>query len=195
MPAALIAPTRTPVERPMTLRWTREQFHRFGDEGMFEGRRAMLIDGEILEEGPMDAPHATGITKTLAVLYPLFSNDPHVRVQLPFDIGSDNDPHPDLAVVPGQHEDYEVDHPTKAVLIIEIADSSVRFDTGKKAELYAGADIPEYWVVDVLNRKVFAFRNPVDGDYTELREYAPGESLAPLAAAASPIAVARMLPR
>ena len=67
--------------------------------------------------------------------------------------------------------------------------------TGTKADLYAVAKIPEYWVLDVINRKLIAFRNPVDGEFTDRSEYEPNESISPLAAAASTIEVSRMLPR
>ena len=57
--ATIAFPSSRPATAgPRPLRWTCAEFHRFGDMGVFEGRRAMLIDGVILEEGPMNPPHA-----------------------------------------------------------------------------------------------------------------------------------------
>ncbi len=94
----------------------------------------------------------------------------------------------------GETEDFAERHPTTAVLIVEVSDTTLRFDMGSKASLYAEAGIEEYWVLDVVNRQLVAFRNPIDGDYAERREYEPGASLAPLSAPEAMIAVAELLP-
>ncbi|QJW97441.1 Uma2 family endonuclease [Frigoriglobus tundricola] len=76
------------------------------------------------------------------------------------DIGTDNDPGPDLAVVPGGMRDYATATPTRAILIVEIAHTTLAIDTTTKAELYATAGVPEYWVLDLEHRQLIVFRDP-----------------------------------
>jgi Uma2 family endonuclease len=104
----------------------------------------------------------------------------------------DTDPVPDLAVVPGRPRDYTA-HPTTADLVIEVADSSLAFDTNEKRLLYAKAGIREYWVVDVNGRRLHVYRDPKAGDYTSQRTFGPSESVSPLAAPSATVRVADLL--
>lgn len=125
---------------PQPVLWTCEEFHRLGDLGVFEGRHAMLIDGVILEEGPMNPPHAQTIGMLQTALPLAFGAGWWMRIQLPLVLGQEIDPEPDFAVVPGSPRDYS-DHPTTAELVVEVADASFDFDTNEKRKLYAKAGI------------------------------------------------------
>src|SRR5436853_3587562 len=103
---------------PWPLRWTCAEFHRFGDLGMFEGRRAMLIDGVILEEGPMSPPHAITLELVEEALRPVFRAGWRIRSQSPLVLGQDLDPEPDFAVVAGTARGSS-GHPTTADLVVE----------------------------------------------------------------------------
>jgi hypothetical protein len=202
MSALLTPPPVGPVLRrpqPGQKKWTRKQFQYLGDLGMFEGCRAMLIRGDIWEEGPMDPPHATGLSKVTRYLFRTFPDIPHVRVQMPIDCGADTEPHPDLAVVPGGPDDYATAHPTQAELVVEIADSSLQFDLTTKAELYATAGFREYWVLDVTGRVLHVLRDPgplAPGgvSYRDQRVLSLADSVSPLAAPSAIIPVADLLP-
>src|SRR5437667_5701063 len=100
---------------PRPLRWTCTEFHRFGDMGVFEGRRAMLIDGVILEEGPMNPPHAITLELVEGVLRTTFGIGWRIRSQSPLVLGLDLDPEPDFAVIAGQARGSS-GHPTTADL-------------------------------------------------------------------------------
>jgi len=139
------SPSAPVVPRP--LRWTCAEFHRVGDMGAFEGRGAMLINGVILEEGPMNPPHAITLGLAEEAIRTAFGTGWWLRNQSPLILGQDTDPEPDLAVVLGRPRDY-TGHPTTADLVIEVADASLDFDTNEKRLLYARASIPEYWVID-----------------------------------------------
>ncbi len=165
---------------PRPVRWTCADFHRFGDMGIFEGRRAMLIDGVILEQGPMNPPHAITLGLVEEALRTAFGTGWWLRQQLPLILGLDTDPEPDLAVVPGRPRDY-VQHPTTAVLVVEVADSSLDFDTNDKRLLYARAGIREYWVVDINGRNLLIFRDPQAGDYTTHQMLGSVDTVTPLA--------------
>src|SRR5262249_4125554 len=137
MPATIATPARSGP--PRNLLWTVDQFHYLGDLGMFEGRRAMLIDGVIIEEGPMNPPQARAATKTEALSSDTFGRGWTVRVAKPLVLGLVTDPQPDIAVLPGKPGDYTTP-PTTAALVVEVADSSLSFDTTTKAEWYATAN-------------------------------------------------------
>src|SRR5438270_5095976 len=154
LPPAQAAPV---VPRPV--RWTCAEFHRFGDLGVFEGRRAMLIDGVILEEGPMSPPHAKTLCLVEVALRTAFGSGWRIRSQSPLVLGQDLDPEPDFAVMAGTPRDSS-GHPTTADLVVEVADSSLDFDTNEKRLLYARACIREYWVVDVNGRLLHVYRYP-----------------------------------
>src|SRR5437588_8167824 len=114
-----LASARAAVAGPRPVRWTCAEFHRFGDLGVFEGRRAMLIDGVILEEGPMNPPHAIALGLAEEALRTAFGTGWWLRQQSPLLLGQDTDPEPDLAVVPGRPRDYAAD-PTTADLVVEV---------------------------------------------------------------------------
>src|SRR5262245_54832500 len=76
-------------------------------------------------------------------------------------LGQATDPMPDLAVVPGPRIRFASVHPTSALLIVEVAESTLAYDIGDKANLYAAGGIPEYWVLDLINRSLHVFRDPI----------------------------------
>jgi len=160
--------------------------------GVFEGRRAMLIDGVILEQGPMNPPHAITLGLVEDAIRTTFGAGWWLRQQLPLILGQDTDPEPDLAVVPGRPRDY-TGHPTSADLLVEVADSSLNFDTGDKRLLYARAGIREYWVVDVNGRRLLVYRDPQVGDYATQQALGPADAVSPLAAPAAAVRVADLL--
>jgi Uma2 family endonuclease len=152
--------------------------------GVFEGRRAMLIDGVILEEGPMSPPHAITLELVAEAIRTPFRARWWLRNQSPLVLGQDIDPEPDFAVVPGRPRDY-AGHPTTADLVIEVADSSLDFDTNQKRLLYARAGLREYWVVDINGRRLLVYRDPQAGDYATQQVLGPTDAISPLAAPAA----------
>ena len=194
--ATLTSPPRTAVpasKAPAAKLWTVEEFHRLGELGIFEGRRAMLIHGSILEEGPMNPPHAIASTKTEDLIRDLFGRGYHVRVQKPMVFGLSIDPEPDVAVVRGRPADY-TSHPTTAALIVEVSDTSLKYDTTEKAMLYATAGIPEYWVLDLNARQLHVYRAPVDGAYTTTFAVPTEGTVVPLAVPDGSVKVVELLP-
>jgi Uma2 family endonuclease len=177
---------------PRPVRWTCAEFLRLGDLGVFEGRGAMLINSVILEEGPMNPPHAITLGLVEETLRTAFGVGWWVRNQSPLILGQDTDPEPDLAVVPGRPRDY-VGHPTTADLVVEVADSSLEFDTNEKRLLYAAAGIREYWVADINGRRLLVYRDPQSGDYATRLAIGPEGNVSPLAALTATVRIADML--
>ena len=200
MSATLAPPSSAPI--PRRARFTCDEFHDMGDSGALEGRSVILVDGEILDMPNPNPPHdvAVGlIDYTLKTLFPLPNY--WVRIQTGFPTTRDTDPVPDIAVVPGSPRDYPKKHPRKAVLIVEVSESSLAFDTDEKADLYAAAGIDDYWVVDLVNRQLHIYRDPVvDGasprgfSFRTRNLFGPSDSISPLALPSATIAVADLLP-
>jgi Uma2 family endonuclease len=183
-------------------RWTRDEYDRMIDAGIFApDERVELIDGEILYVAPQKSPHATGICLVLEALRSAFGTGFRVRPQLPLALDPCSEPVPDIAVVPGIARDYRDQHPETAVLIVEVADSSLAHDRSRKGSLYARACVADYWIVNLVDRCVEVYRDPglssealYGWEYASVRRYRPEESVAPLAAPQSPVKVADLLP-
>ncbi len=147
---------------------------------------------------PQNWPHASATDRTYDLIRDRFGSGFWVRMQLPLALGEDSDPEPDVSVVVGKREDYS-DHPTTAALVIEVADSSLAYDSGEKAEIYAASRIPEYWVLDLNHRQLIVFRDPLPGTASQGYEYADrftvdaAGTINPIAAPHVQILVADML--
>jgi Uma2 family endonuclease len=170
------------------------------EAGIFSpDERVELLNGEILTMTPQNSPHAATVGLVERVLQRVFGSDHWVRVQLPLIVDPDSEPEPDLAVVSGTPRDYVAEHPRTALLVIEVADTSLDKDRDRKAAIYARAGIPEYWIVNLAERCLEVYRNPVappsqPGTYRSSQKLGPSESIAPLTAATATVAVADLLP-
>lgn len=201
MTALLTPPPLAPaLVGPRPFRWTVPLFLQFGDQGAFEGRRASLIHGQLMEEGPMNPPHRIALELTDGIVRAAFGPGWRPCVQMPLILNATEAPQPDLAMVKGSPRDALV-HPTTADLVVEIADSSLDYDTTTKAELYATAGIADYWVLDVDGRRLLVFRDPVAlpaglgaTAYQTHRTLTDADSVSPLAAPTAVIRVADLLP-
>ncbi len=202
MTALLNLPATAPAGTgPRRKVWTVTEFHRFGDLGLFEGLRAKLIDGDIIEEGPMNPPHAEAIERLTEAIRTAFGAGWRYRVQTPLVLGQTTDPMPDLYVVAGTVHGLPGVHPTSAALVVEVSDTSLRFDTTDKMSLYAAAGIADYWVLDVVNRWLMVHRDPAPDaaqrfghGYAAVTTLGPADSVSPLAAAGATVRVADLLP-
>jgi Uma2 family endonuclease len=176
-------------------RWTREEYERLVEQGFFDPEeRIELVDGVILEMSPQSRRHARGVLRVQSALTSLFSKGFHIQSQMPMALGPDSEPEPDLAVVPGSSEDYPDDHPSSAVLVVEVADSSLLRDRNK-ARLYARTGIPEYWIMNLLDGCLEVYREPQEGVFTSRTVLHPGDCVAPLSRPEATIPVASLLPR
>jgi Uma2 family endonuclease len=176
-------------------RWTRDEYERMIATGLFApDERVELIDGEILQVTPQGSFHATAIRLTEDALRAAFGSAFEVRAQLPLALDPASEPEPDVAVVPGSPRDYREVHPTAALLVIEIADTTLVHDRQRKGSLYARAGIQEYWIINLVDRCVEVYRDPLQGRYGSSRRYLPGDHITPLVAPESKISVADILP-
>lgn len=179
---------------PQKKRWTREEYYRMGDAGLFLEERVQLIYGEILKMAPMKGPHAAGVQLAEAATRNAFGNGYCVRSQLPLFLTDESEPEPDVAVVRGGPRDYLEQHPRTALLVVEVSKSTLAFDRGTKSRLYAEAGIEDYWVVNLVDRCLEVFRQPIDGEYADRSRYEHDAEVSPLAAPGSLVKVADLLP-
>jgi len=174
--------------------WTREEYGQAAEAGLFKDRRVELVDGALYDMAAHLTLHATGIRLVARALETIFTVGYDVRSQLPLALGPLSEPEPDVAVVIGGPRDYQAHHPSTAVLVVEVADSSQVHDRKRKAVLYAQAELPDYWIVNLRLDLIEVFRDPSDGLYRTRRIYRRGESISPLASPESSIAVDDLLP-
>jgi len=175
--------------------WTREEYDRLVEQGFFHPEeRCELVDGVIFEMTPQSSRHATGVRFCLIALQPLYLEGFDIRCQMPLALGFDSEPEPDIAVVSGEAGDYLHSHPSTAVLIIEVADSSLLHDRKRKARLYARAGILEYWLLNLVDSCLEIFKNPQDGGYTSHSILRAGEIASPVSRPEAEIAVAKLIP-
>lgn len=193
-------PLEDPKEKETTAKkWTKEEYYRLADLGFFDGKRVELIEGEIIEMPAMKSPHITSVMIAGEVLREVFGKNFYIRLQGALDFGKNSQPEPDVAVVKGKIRDYVEAHPKQAVLIIEVADTTLRKDRNSKAKLYARNAIQDYWILNLKNRCLEVYRQPVRDKklgyiYTEIKVVTEDDSIAPLAAPESKIKVADLLP-
>jgi Uma2 family endonuclease len=137
--------------------------------------RIELLDGELVMVPPQHAPHAGMVEALNERLMPALVGAARVRVQLPFAAGEHSEPEPDVAIVPA--DEPRDRHPQRALLIIEVADSSVRLDLVRKARIYAAAGVPIYWVVDLTEQVVHVHTDPAETGYASVVRRGAGEPL------------------
>ena len=163
-----------PVISPPALRhkkFTRAEMDRILETGILAGQRLELIDGELIDKMSQGPRHA-GTIQILADLLVAVFGQGRDRTQLPIEAGGRDrewsQPEPDVAVLrePGN---FQLRHPEGYELLfaMEVSDTSVRHDSGRKRDIYANAGVPEYWVLDLEGRKLQVFRNLQAGTYTE----------------------------
>jgi Uma2 family endonuclease len=155
--------------------------------------RVELLNGLVVSMSPQSPAHATTICLLQDVLVHRLLAGMHVRVQMDLVLNDSYVPEPDIAVVAGEPGDYALSHPTAALLIVEVADSSLAQDRITKTALYAAAGIPEYWVVNLRTRQVDVRRDPTSAGYRAMSTLGVSETItSPLLDA--PIAIAEIVP-
>jgi Uma2 family endonuclease len=191
--------TTYPVQ---TRRWTRTEYDRLIEIGVFRpGEPVELLGGELIVGEPQSSPHYTAIGLVEDALRAAFGPGWLVRFQGPVALDDESEPEPDVTVVPGTRRDYRDHHPSRPVLVVEVAQSSLRFDREHKGSLYARAGLADYWVLNLADRLLEVYREPVADPaapfgwrYGVKDVVGPGSSVAPLALPEARVLVSDLLP-
>ncbi len=183
-------------------RWTRREYDRMIDRGVFgPDDRVELLDGLLVVKEPQDTPHAAAIDLVAAALRVAFAPGWLVRAQAPMAADRRSEPEPDVYVVPGAPRDYLREHPTRPVLVVEVAHSRLRFARTRKAAIYARARVEDYWILNLVDRVLEVHHEPVRLDapggrwgYRSIETLGADETVSSLAASGASISVAGLLP-
>lgn len=174
-----------PLEPPRK-RWTREECAVLEASGIWNQQHLELVEGELISKMGKKRPHTISLVRVQAWLVRVFGEQ-YVNPETPIDLAPTdnpiNEPEPDLIVLSKQSDEIRDRNPqpSEVRLLVEIADSTLRFDLTVKARLYARARIAEYWVVDIPGRRIVVHRDPPEGQYRSVVAYAEHESVKPLA--------------
>lgn len=166
---------------PSRLKLTLAQYRAMGEHGILpRGLRVELIDGEIIEMAPIGPPHVGALNRINGLLVRLCQGRAVVSPQHPLEIDDHNEPEPDLCLLRWRESFYADRHPLPAdvLLLIEIADRSLRYDSTTKLSLYARAGVPRYWIVDVRGRSIVEFTRPGGERYLAERRLRAGDRIA-----------------
>lgn len=138
-----------------------------------------LINGEIINMSPIGSKHAGTINRLARILIEKLKGKAIVSIQNPIRLDQLNEPEPDIAILKPKSDDYFSSHPKAAdvLLLIEVADTSIAFDREVKLPLYAKYQIPEYWIIDLISRKIEVYTNPINGSYPSKSIYGQDEIL------------------
>jgi Uma2 family endonuclease len=150
--------------------WTVQDYDRMSDLGILNpSERTELIAGQIVLMVAKGTAHVVSLQLLAAVLRQQLGDAALIRTQDPVVLDDFSEPEPDLAIVKGNILDYTARHPLPAdvYLVVEVANSTLKYDCEVKDKLYAQADIPEYWVINLQDRQVHVFREPTPTGYRQ----------------------------
>ena len=184
-----------------TRQWTRLEYERLIETGFFQaGDKVELIGGQLMVAEPQGSRPAATVRLVADALRAAFGGGWYVMTQLPVALDDESEPEPDVAVVRGAAREYGDAHPSRPVLVVEVADSSVALDRVHKTSLYARAGVPDCWVVSVEEGIVEVYRQPVLSPeapyrwrYAVMQRLGRGASVAPVASSSVSIPVADLL--
>lgn len=153
----------------------RSEYDQLVSAGVFEGEPIELLYGFLIAKEPQGPEHS-GTTRNLRdLLLPLIGKRAVVYEHSPLAVDEHSEPEPDLALVPPGR--YLKEHPTTAFLVVEVSKSSRAKDRGPKSRLYASAQIPEYWVIDLVANTLERRTRPSRGIYRKVEKLRAKDSV------------------
>lgn len=164
-------------------KFTLEEYHRLTDLGFFEsGERVELIRGDIIKMAPKRTPHSVCNSLLLEELYSLLKGKANVRGQEPIIIPPNSEPEPDVVIARKKEDNYLSSHPQAEdiLLVIEIADSTLKFERDVKLPLYAEAGITDFWILNLSDNQLETYSQPYQEsngtyNYRSKQIYLPNE--------------------
>jgi len=185
-----------------TRRFKRVEYDRMIECNIFgPDDRIELIDGLLVCKEPQDSRHVTGMRLVSTTLRRAFGSGWIIEHGSPIALDDDSEPEPDISVIAGAPIDYLTEHPARPVLVVEVSLSRLRFDRGRKGGLYARAQLPEYWIVNLVDGVLEVHRTPrrtrsarYGWRYGDVQTLHPGDVVTPVAAPAATVFVADLFP-
>jgi Uma2 family endonuclease len=163
---------------PQRHRLTVDDYYRMSEIGVLAPDvRVELIEGEIIDMAPIASEHGSVVDQLAYRLIRAVGDQAIVRVQGAVRLSQITEPQPDVTLLKPRADHYRYEQPTGAdtLLVIEVSDSTLRYDRDVKVPLYARLGVPEVWIFDLENRRMLVYRGPAGGQYSsELAIAAPG---------------------
>jgi len=175
--------------RVRTRRWTRKEYQKLGELGIVpEDEPVELLDGQLIVAEPKGRSHVTRVRLAARVLTRAFGDGWVVYAQDPIALDDESEPEPDVVVVVGSELDYLDDHPARPALVVEVAESSLYYDRGRKASAYARSGLPDYWIVNLVDWRIEVHRRPAMDNsaelgwrYLDVEFFTPSATIVPVA--------------
>lgn len=158
-----------------TYKWSLEQWHKLIETGVLNGQNVEFIEGEIITISPEGIPHSFSNRRLGDYLRELFKGIAYCSERYPITLNN-SEPQPDFALLKLPADIYRNHHPypEDIYLLIEISNSTLKFDREIKAKIYARNRIAEYWIVDLANHKLIVHTSPKGDTYQTIKEYQSG---------------------
>ena len=166
------------IPTPAKYRLTVEQYYKMAEVGILGiEQRTELIEGEIIEMSPIGAKHAGTINRLSRVLSPSIFAQSIISIQNSIRLNDKSEPQPDLAILHLRDDCYTESIPTPddVFLLIEVSDSTLKYDRDIKIPLYAKAGIPEVWIANIEEQVFEVYKSPNQNSYEQIKIYSKGE--------------------
>ena len=178
-------------------RFTVDEYYKMAEAGILtHDERVELINGEIVEMSPIGSRHASSVSALDHLMAAQLGRRALVIVQNPLHLASRAEPQPDVMVVGWRDDFYAERHPEPddLFLLIEVSDSTLDYDRDEKLTMYAGADIPESWIINIPDRMIEVYTDPSAGEYRTRRTFSADETVSPTAFPDVTLPVSRIVP-
>jgi Uma2 family endonuclease len=171
----------TTMPQPVRLRFTVDDYYKMIELGMLENyEKAEIIEGELIKKMTVGNRHASIVDFLTKIFVRNVSDNILVRIQNPIRLSDFNEPEPDLVLSDlTKYDGKRHPRPKEILLVIEVSDSTLKYDRDKKLPLYAEAEIPEVWIVNLTNEIIEVHSKPNVGLYQFVKIYKRGETVEP----------------
>ena len=181
---------------PKRHRITMDEYYRMAEAGIFKADdRVELIEGEIFYMSPIGIGHAYAVKRLNSIFMQCVGIKAIVSVQDPIHLNARSEPQPDIALLHYRDDFYGQAHPgpEEIILLVEVSDTTLRYDREVKLPLYARHEIPEVWIVDLEHQRLEVFRRPEGGVYLEMFSPNRDETIAPVGLAEARVNLRKLL--
>jgi len=161
-------------------RFTVEEYRRMGEANVFlSGVRVELIEGEIVDISPIGKRHAARVEALDELLRERLRRTVNIRVQSSVQLDDHSEPEPDISVLKRRDDFYEheLPKPEDVLLLIEVSDTTLEYDSKVKVPLYAHSGIPEVWIINLKDERVEMFAAPSGGAYQTTATFSRDEEI------------------
>lgn len=163
-----------------TYRFSVEEFNKLGQAGIFdEDDRVELLDGEIIVMSPIGSEHAAAVLRLNWYFQQRLGQHLLTSVQSPAVVDEFSEPQPDLMLLKPKSDFYKAEHPRPEdiILLVEVSDSTLAFDRGRKLPKYAESAVSEVWIVNLQNQTIEQYRAPSASEYARSQIFRRGEMI------------------